>query len=174
MINRLFTDNVFLQLESKVQLVVIHFSSIGISDIDYNQLEKNHLIIDSIYKLSPCSELEFLRISIHNDIIKDLTKNKFKFKKYQLKFTPPSASEALDYIVENIIKLKDAKSISDIKSDITNFNNYYESVNWVVGKKKQMTNWKTALVRWLNSDFNKSKKTSQMSESMMAYMKLNQ
>lgn len=175
MIDLLFTDKKFLQLTNPVRLTVIYFASIGVRDIDYNQLDKNEVIIYNIIKHPNQFKLEQTKLEIESHFQKvliELKQTKFKLKLSQLKFTPPTTVEAMDYILTNMDKLKDGKSIGAIKTDIENFTNYYKSIDWKVGKKKKMTNWKTALIRWLNSDWNKGKGISQMSESMKAFMQI--
>lgn len=171
MIDALFTDKKFIQLESRVQLVVLYFASISEADINYNQLENHKRVLIDIYKL--IDHCDSTLAVIHNWIIDDLKKHKFQLKLSQIKFVPPTNELAYSYVIDNMDKLKDLKSIKDIKADINTFINYYASVDWKVGKKKEMSNWKAALIKWLNNDWNKSGvKKSETERSFATFMKL--
>jgi hypothetical protein len=171
MIGKVFTDSSFLRLDSRVQLAVIYLASIGVTDIDYNVIKSHSKIMASIAKKDESNDLELE--AFYKDILEQTCAAKYKIKKNQIEFIAPSVEEILDYVVSNTEKLKDAKTIAEITDDINNFWNYYESVSWCVGaNKKKMTNWKTAIIRWLNSDWNKKKKSSGMDESVKAIMML--
>jgi len=61
------------------------------------------------------------------------------------RFVPPSLEEVEKYVLEKNYKNVDAQT----------FINYYESVGWVVGKKK-MVNWRAAVASWETRNKNNS------------------
>jgi hypothetical protein len=176
MITELFTDEKFIQLTNSAQLAVLYFASIGSADMSSEELWNNKLPLSNIIRCQLDDEITL--INFFNSITTQLKKTGFKLKNSQIKFTPPTKDEALEYVIENMDKLTDQKTISAIKKDIDNFINYYESINWVVGssgkrKGKQMCNWKTSLIKWMNSEWNKNKNISGVDEAMKAFKLLN-
>jgi hypothetical protein len=86
-------------------------------------------------------------------------------------FLPPSKNDAIDYIVD--FGLMDKNTIPEIRQTAEQFIDYYESVNWKVGKsKKPMKSWKKALNNWCSRDWNKKSQSSKVDESVKAYMLL--
>jgi hypothetical protein len=87
------------------------------------------------------------------------------------KFVRPTEKECVDYIVEkNLMK----GTISSIVDTVNEFIDYYESVNWVVGKsKKPMKSWKKALNNWCKRGWNKKKDESKVSQTILALHSLN-
>jgi hypothetical protein len=88
-------------------------------------------------------------------------------------FIPPTHDQCFDYLIKSD-KLKSPKTIGQLNNEVEAFLNYYESINWKVGKsRKPMKNWKTALVNWSNRNWNNNQKSSRMDELVKAHMKLN-
>ena len=84
------------------------------------------------------------------------------------KFIPPTSDEAFEYIVEK--SLMDNHTIPDIKKTAEMFVNYYETVDWKVGKaKKPMKTWKKALSNWCKRDWNK-RTLAKVDESIQAHL----
>lgn len=68
---------------------------------------------------------------------------KESMEKKSSRFSPPTKSEAYDYLLEK--KLHPALA----KKEAEKYWHFYESKNWYVGKNK-MKNWKSALAGWIN------------------------
>lgn len=172
----LFHDVKFFKLPNDVKLVVLYFASISECLIEANQLDDNAQIIAPLVGFDftgDCNDLGW--INRRDYITNQLASVKFKLKISQLEFIPPDFELSYSYVIDNMEKLKDMKSIASIKDDIKNFIGYYESVSWSVGKKKKMTNWKSSLIRWMNREWNKeTSKGSHMEESVKAYLLLNE
>ena len=64
-------------------------------------------------------------------------------EKMRVGFIPPTIQEVKDYC-----------KFKDIDIDAKHFHSYYESVGWLVGKKK-MQKWKSAIHTWERSKYNK-------------------
>jgi hypothetical protein len=60
----------------------------------------------------------------------------------------------VDFIPPTIQEIKDFCKFKDIDIDAKHFHSYYESVGWLVGKKK-MQKWKSAIHTWERSKYNK-------------------
>ena len=92
--------------------------------------------------------------------------------KSQAEFLPPSLAEMTGYIFAN--QLLTNHSIGEVKELTVLFNDYYESVGWVVGKeKKQMKSWKKALNNWCKRNWSSATK-AKMHESVKAHLLIKQ
>lgn len=78
-------------------------------------------------------------------------------KKTQAKFIPPTLEEIIAHCAENGYSLNAEK-----------FFNHYTTVGWMVGRNK-MKNWKTALAKWENSEYDKPKKSNQSNPNKAQY-----
>jgi len=58
-----------------------------------------------------------------------------------------------EFIPPTIQQIKDYCKLKDIDIDVKHFHSYYESVGWIVGKKK-MVSWKAAICTWERSKYN--------------------
>ena len=66
----------------------------------------------------------------------------------------PENKVRVDFIPPTIQEIKDYCKFKDIDIDAKHFHSYYESVGWLVGKKK-MQKWKSAIQTWERSKYNK-------------------
>lgn len=77
-------------------------------------------------------------VNVTDNVIK-----KESVKKKATAFSPPTQQEVADYVRE--------KGYSNV--DVEKFIDYYVTVGWVVGKGKQMKDWKAAVRNWARSEW---------------------
>lgn len=73
-------------------------------------------------------------------------------KKTQTKFIPPTLEEVIAHCKEKGYSLNAEK-----------FFNHYTTVGWMVGRNK-MKNWKSALAKWENSEYDRKQTTQQSTD----------
>lgn len=78
-------------------------------------------------------------------------------KKTQTKFIPPTLEEVIAHCAEKGYSVNAEK-----------FFNHYATVGWMVGRNK-MKNWKTALAKWENSEYDKPKQSNQSNPNKAQY-----
>jgi len=82
----------------------------------------------------------------------------------------PNTDELVMYVSDK--ELLEYKTIDEIKTISELFINYYDSVDWVVGKnKKPMKSWKKAMNNWCKRSWNQNSR-SKVQESIKAYLML--
>lgn len=150
-----------LSVFEKLNMIVISDHKIGLSNWDkYQNIEgldklkeqnrirvqrfrdKNKISLDSNALGNITSNAKVMLcngIEVDKESDKEVEKEKASEgnKGKSSRFTPPSLDEVRDYI-----KMKDLKHV-----DAKTFISYYESVGWMVGKKK-MVSWKASLSGW--------------------------
>ena len=107
-----------------------------------------------------------------SDAVIELIRSKVPEFDKKIKFVPPTIDQAKEYLINNGGELK--ISIAETNDIAEQFLNYYQAINWKVGKRKiQMVNWRTALSGWVKRGYHKQKnKESKVSETMGAYLGL--
>jgi hypothetical protein len=82
----------------------------------------------------------------------------------------PTVNELVMYVSEK--ELLEYKTIDEIDKICTLFVDYYDSVDWVVGReRKPMKSWRKALNNWCKRNWN-TESSSQVQESIKAYLML--